>query len=186
MVTKHERLRAGHAEIQGETIAKFELFEQGFNPYSRYLDIDKVDLILRRRDGNSISYREVQVKYGRLYLVGPKWERELFDVTSWRFFKPDDFKNCPKHLFIVYVLALPSPDAYKGDLFIFPVHDFHEIINDAIKVNSKKGPTRKVYFSRALHDKKWYLRTKSKFNKDDFSESTISIDKYRRNFNLLR
>jgi hypothetical protein len=65
--------KAGHYEIQGETIAKFEFFDNGFNPYSRYLDVDKVDLILRQRVGSSISYVEVQVKYGRLYDCTPKW-----------------------------------------------------------------------------------------------------------------
>ena len=44
------RRRAGHYEIVGETYAKLEFFENGWNPYSRFLDIDKVDLILRRRD----------------------------------------------------------------------------------------------------------------------------------------
>ena len=108
MATKHERLLAGHAEIQGETIAKFELFEQGFNPYSRYLDIDKVDLRLRKRTGDKIEYLEVQVKFGRLYPVGSRWEKSLFDVTSWRFFRLDEFKNSPKHLFIAYVCCFKT------------------------------------------------------------------------------
>lgn len=62
-ISKENKARAGHQEIQGETIAKFEFFEHGFNPYSRYLDVDKVDLILRKRSGNSVKYKEVQVKY---------------------------------------------------------------------------------------------------------------------------
>ena len=51
------RSRAGHYEILGETYAKFEFFEKGWNPYSRFLDVDKVDLILRRRieGANSLS-----------------------------------------------------------------------------------------------------------------------------------
>lgn len=58
------RHKAGHLEILGETIAKFEFFERGWNPYSRFLDVDKVDLILRRTENDSPVYREVQVKYG--------------------------------------------------------------------------------------------------------------------------
>ena len=42
-------MKAGHYEIQGETIAKFEFFENGYNPYSRYLDVDKVDIVLRKK-----------------------------------------------------------------------------------------------------------------------------------------
>ena len=185
MATKLERFKAGHAEIQGETIAKFELFDQGFNPYSRYLDVDKVDLILRKRTGHNIQYREIQVKFGRLYRVTPKWEQALFDVTSWKFFTPDDFKNSPEHLFIVYVLALPPPDGYKGDLFVFPVKIFHKLINSGIAVNSKKGPKRAVLFSRSLADGKWYLRTKNKFGQDDFEAATLPVQQYYRNFQLL-
>jgi hypothetical protein len=36
--------KAGHYEILGETYAKFEFFQHGWNPYSRFLDVDKVDL----------------------------------------------------------------------------------------------------------------------------------------------
>ena len=68
------RSRAGHYEILGETYAKFEFFENGWNPYTRFLDVDKVDLILRRRIGDQIVYREIQVKFGKLYPVGPAWE----------------------------------------------------------------------------------------------------------------
>jgi len=81
------RRGAGHYEILGETYAKFEFFENGWNPYTRFLDVDKVDLILRRRHQNRPFYREVQVKYGKLYPVGSNWERALFDYTSWRFFR---------------------------------------------------------------------------------------------------
>jgi hypothetical protein len=42
------RRKAGHYEVLGETYAKFEFFQKGWNPYSRFLDVDKVDLILRR------------------------------------------------------------------------------------------------------------------------------------------
>lgn len=185
MATKHERLLAGHAEIQGETIAKFELFEQGFNPYSRYLDIDKVDLILRKRTGNRVQYYEVQVKFGRLYPVGSRWEKELFDVTSWKFFRPTEFKNSPKHLFIAYVLALPPPDGYKGDIFIFPVSSFQSLIEAAPTVNSKNGVKARVYLSRSLADGKWYLRTKGSFGSEEFASSTLCVEEYRRNFKAL-
>ncbi len=185
MVTKLDKFKAGHAEIQGETIAKFELFEQGFNPYSRYLDVDKVDLILRKRKETTITYREVQVKYGRLWHVGKRWEQVLFDVTSWKFFKPDEFKDSNHSLFVVYVLALPPPEGYQGDLFIFPARKFHELINHAPSVNSKKGIRKEVFLSRALGDGKWYWRTKMRFTKEEFKRSVIPIEEYRRNFSLL-
>lgn len=187
MASKLDKLRAGHAEIQGETIAKFELFEQGFNPYSRYLDVDKVDLILRKREGSKITYREVQVKFGRLWHVGWKWEQALFDVTSWKpNVKPDEFKESHDNLFIVYVLAFPPEDGgYKGDLFVFPARRFHELANRAPAFR-RKGPHREVRISRALWDGKWYWRTqKKKFTKDEFGEATIPIQQYWRNFDIL-
>ena len=121
------RSRAGHYEILGETYAKFEFFEKGWNPYSRFLDVDKVDLILRRRSATGQRiYREIQVKFGKLYSVGPAWERELFDFTSWRFFKEQEFAGHldQKDFFIAYVLSRdpdPVKPAYQGDIFIFPV-----------------------------------------------------------------
>jgi hypothetical protein len=101
------RRRAGHYEILGETYAKFEFFQKGWNPYSRLLDVDKVDLMLRRRGANQPIYREVQVKYGKLYPVGSRWEKLLFDVTSWRFFREDEFDEYLNHpnFFIAYVMA---------------------------------------------------------------------------------
>jgi|SRR5229473_6112566 len=107
------RSRAGHYEVLGETYAKFEFFEKGWNPYSRFLDVDKVDLILRRRTATGRLYREVQVKFGKLYPVGPAWERQHFDFTSWRFFREDEFaaQIDQTDFFIAYVLSRdPTPD----------------------------------------------------------------------------
>src|SRR5690348_16348861 len=91
MPTKRQLSAAGHQEVQGETIAKFELFDAGWNPYSRYLDSEQVDLILRRRTAAGIQYREIQVKYGRLY---PRTSnRSVFDVNSWRKMDLKEFRN---------------------------------------------------------------------------------------------
>jgi hypothetical protein len=76
------RQKAGHQEILGETLAKFEFFQKGWHPYSRFLDIDKVDLILRRRLADKIVYREVQVKFGKLHTSMSAWEHKLFTCSS--------------------------------------------------------------------------------------------------------
>src|SRR5262245_54072774 len=98
MATREQKFKAGHYEILGETLAQFEFFEAGWNPYQRYLDVDKVDFILRRRLDDRVVYKEVQVKYGKLYDCGQKWEKPLFDVTSWRFFRHDELKSHAKRL----------------------------------------------------------------------------------------
>ncbi len=144
-----------------------------------------VSKLLTGSVGRKVWYREVQVKYGRLWHVGSTWERELFDVSSWKFFRPDEFKDSPDYLFIVYVLSLPPPDGYKGDLFVFPVRVFQRLIQAAVSINSKKGPRKDVRFMRALADGKWYLRTKRKFGKADFGVSTMCVQQYWRNFGLL-
>jgi hypothetical protein len=175
------RQRAGHYEVLGETYAKFEFFENGWNPYSRFLDVDKVDLILRRRDTDRAIYREVQVKYGKLYEVGQIWELPLFDITSWRFFREsefDDYLDHP-HFFVAYVLA--ADIGYRGDIFIFPGRDFAALLRSAIPSKDK----RKVYISR-LKDQpeKWVLRRVNKFSVIDDS-TTMDVSRYRRNFKVL-
>lgn len=92
-MNKRIKQKAGYYEIQGETIAKFELFENGWNPYSRYLDVDKVNLLLRKRGSKgTIEYREIQVKLGTLFTCG-KWEQKIFDVTTWRFFRIKEYNG---------------------------------------------------------------------------------------------
>ena len=176
---KEKLSKAGHYEIHGETIAKFEFFDNGYNPYSRYLDIDKVDLILRKREGSKIRYVEVQVKYGRLYECGGKWEKELFDHTSWRFFKPDEFVDSHDNLFVAYVLS--HPDGYKGDIFIFPAKAFNQLINKGIAC--KNGEKMEICIAHAKKDDNWYMWRKMRFDKIDDS-TTVNVTRYRRNFDL--
>jgi hypothetical protein len=87
------RRKAGHPEVFGETIAKFEFFQHGWNPYSRFLDVDKVDLILRRTVHGLPEYREVQVKSGKLYKELAGWQRPLFDMTTWTKFADGEFAD---------------------------------------------------------------------------------------------
>lgn len=176
------RQKAGHYEILGETYAKFEFFENGWNPYSRFLDVDKVDFILRRRttSGQRI-YREVQVKFGKLYPVGPAWEREHFDFTSWRFFKEDEFASQinQSDFFIAYILARDI--GYNRDIFIFPVRDFAKVIRCGIP---SKGQ-RKVYISRLKGDsERWVLRKAARFSQIT-EETCLDVTAYRRNFRAL-
>ncbi|MEK6627190.1 MAG: hypothetical protein AABY53_01060 [Bdellovibrionota bacterium] len=180
-LTKEDKQRAGHQEIQGETIAKFEFFEQGYNPYSRYLDVDKVDLVLRKRQGTVVEYKEVQVKYGRLYDTGPVWQKKLFDMTSWRMLKPEEFASAHSNLFIAYVLA--HPNGYKGDIFIFPAKTFHQLVKSCIQGKSKQGDYAKMLISRAVNTDRWFIWRKTRFEVVD-KDSAIEVTQYRRNFEL--
>lgn len=175
------RRNAGHYEILGETYAKFEFFENGWNPYTRFLDVDKVDMILRRRHQRRPIYREAQVKYGKLYPVGSRWERTLFDYTSWRFFREEEFEEYLDHPHFYIVLILAADIGYDRDIFIFPVRDFVRLVRLAIP---SKGQ-RKVYISRSLHDpSKWYLRRLTKIT--EFTPDAVAdVSSFRRNFAVL-
>ena len=152
--------------------------------YTRFLDVDKIDFILRRRETKEINrpiYREVQVKYGKLFRCTLKWELPLFDLTSWRFFGENEFDAFLDHkdFFVTYILA--KDIGYRGDVFIFPVRDFANLLREAIP----SGGKRKVYISRLKDDpEKWVLRRLNKFSAVDDS-STIDVSRYRRNFSVL-
>jgi hypothetical protein len=181
MATRERKHRAGHYEILGETLAQFEFFEAGWNPYQRYLDVDKVDFILRKREGDDVIYREVQVKYGKLYDCTLKWEQPLFDLSSWRFFKDQEFSASVnrKDFFLAYILAHDS--GYKGDIFVFPVAVFDDLLSKAIV----SAGQRMVWISRSKADPaRWYFRIKRGF--DQIGAATcIDVSSYHRNFALL-
>jgi hypothetical protein len=182
-----KRRRAGHYEILGETYAKFEFFEKGWNPYSRFLDVDEVDFILRKRIGGDIVYREVQVKFGKLHPVGSAWEKRIFDFSSWAFFHKDEFADQvdQKDFFIAYVLSRdpdPLKPSYQGDIFIFPVQKFAEII----RLGVGGGNERKVYLSRKKGEEEhWFLRKSGRRFETITDEVCLDVTKYRRNFGAL-
>ena len=179
--TEHRR-RAGHYEVLGETYAKFEFFENGWNPYSRFLDIDKVDLVLRRVVSGRRQYREVQVKYGRLFETDSGWQSRLFDLSSWRFFNDDEFVSALSNdsLFVAYVLA--ARIGYRGDIFIFPVRVFA----DLIKCGVATGGKRKVYLSHVRGDgQQWVLRRTQRSFTSVNEDTCVDVSKYRRNFSVL-
>lgn len=177
------RRKAGHYEVLGETYAKFEFFENGWNPYSRFLDTDKVDFILRRREANLPVYREVQVKYGKLYEVGPKWEQELFDYTSWSMFRENEFDAYLNHNDFFICLVLAANIGYRGDIFIFPVRDFVQVLRLAVPVSNGR---RNVYISRSKDNSaKWFLRRQATKFSSLSTDTVLDVSHYRRNFGLL-
>ena len=173
--------RSGHREILGETIAKFEFYERGWNPYSHFLDVDKVDLILRRAENGPPVYREVQVKYGKLWSTDKGWQAKHWDVTSWRFFRPHEFDGFGDQLFIAYVLA--EDTGYKHDLFIFPVAEFRKLLREA----PASGRGCKIYLGRLrTEESKWTMRrgVDRKFEEVN-AETCVAVSQFYRAFHLL-
>ena len=171
--------RPGTTRFLAKPTPSSNFFQHGWNPYSRFLDVDKVDLVLRRAKNGIPVYREIQVKFGKLYRVTNSWEQALFDVTSWRFFREDEFDRTGQLLFVAYVMS--EDDEYRGDFFIFPVRDFSSIIRSAPVAGGK----RRVYISRSVDDpKRWMLRRQRRFSQS-CDESCLDVSKYRRNFDVL-
>ena len=178
---KEDKLRAGHQEILGETLAKFEFFQAGWHPYSRFLDVDKVDLLLRRRKKDSLpEYKEVQVKFGKLYTCRAQWERDLFSSTSWRFFSEKNLTDIEERgrLFLAYVLAADH-GGFQGDMFIFRIADF-------VRMADRLGNGNyRLYISRSVADpSRWYVRRKWNFSTLDES-SVVDVSRYYRDFTCL-
>lgn len=184
MTDKINKQKAWHQEIQWETIAKFEFFDQWYNPYSRYLDVDKVDLLLRKRwDDWIVKYIEVQVKYWKLYECLWKWEKKMFDYTSWRFFKSNEFDNEKyKDLYIVYILSRDT--WYQWDIFIFKADYFSELIKSWISSKTQSWLKYKMYIAHSKNDDRWYLWKKTWFDEVN-KDNTVDVTEYRRNFNLI-
>jgi hypothetical protein len=83
-------------------------------------------------------------------------------------------------LFLTYVLA--PDDGFKGDMFVFPIDTFADIVRRSDKLNN--GSYR-VYISRSQQDaKRWYVRRRARFGELN-DETTIDVTAYYRNFACL-
>jgi len=179
-VTEH---KPGHLEVIGETAAKLLLFQKGWNPYSRFLDVDKVDLILRRSQKNKTEYREIQVKYRRLYEHNnERWDGKLFSATAWYNADKDEFSTHRPGFFILFVFGYPDRRIEK-DVLLIPSREFHEIIQKSPPI--KEGDKRVVYISKAKNKNEWYTwLTRKKFS-SICSSTCQNVSKYLNNFNGL-
>lgn len=182
---KGTRAKAGHQEILGETIAKFELFRNGWNPYSRFLDAERIDLVARKNTGKEILYADVQVKKITLFRVGEKWASQLFDVVAWRLFKGTEFDDCNPNLVVALVLIQgengESITDYQGDIFLFTAARFSELLKQAVP---SKGV--KMLLARSVSDPSrwfWCKAWNSKMGLDP--ASVIEVSDARQAFHVL-
>lgn len=175
--------KPGHLEIIGETAAKLLLFQKGWNPYSRFLDVDKVDLILRRNRKNKTEYREIQVKYRRLFEHKiDRWDGKLFSATAWYNADQDEFAAHRSGFYILFVFGYPDKRIEK-DVLLFPSAEFHEIIKKSPPI--KDGKKRVLYISKAREGAGWYIwLTRRKFNHIDPS-TCQDVSKYLNNYDSL-
>ena len=178
-------LRSGHLEIIGETAAKLLLFQKGWNPYSRFLDVDKVDLILRRNRNNITEYREIQVKYRKLFKPEKpsRWDAKLFSATAWYTADVNEFASHREGFFVMFIFGYPDREIEK-DVLIFPSRVLHEIIQRS-PLHKKQGDQRVLYISKSCTDSRWYIRlTRKKFDQID-DNNCEDVTKYLNNFSIL-
>jgi hypothetical protein len=176
---------AGHLEIVGETIAKFELHQNGWNPFQHFVDDDKVDLVIRKRlaDGQ-ILFREIQVKHGRFYEHGKSgWQGKLFTRTVWRNFSRQEFKQGSKDFFVMLVCGGTMDFQYAGDTFVFRGSEFQSLLQQ-LPAFRLGGEDVAMYLTLGI-DGRWYmLRNRKKFSAIS-PDTCIDVTHARRNFGIL-
>jgi hypothetical protein len=176
---------SGHLEIIGETAAKLLLFQKGWNPYSRFLDVDKVDLILRRNRDNAPEYREIQVKFRRLYVADKpsRWDSRLFCATGWYISDIDEFASHRRGFFVMFIFGYPDRQIEK-DVLIFPSRDLHDIIQRSPR-HKKAAEKRALYISKSRADGRWYVRLmRTRFTEID-ATTCVDVTQYCNNFAIL-
>jgi len=149
--------KPGHQEVIGETIAKLRLFEKGINTYSRFLDVDAVDFVIRSRKRKKINYKEIQMKYSKYH---KKSNGYWFGINKKSFEYRDNF-------YFMFICG------EIGNIFIIPSKKLKNFIR---KFNSDK-----VKWHVFIKERKnmWYFSTKKEY--DD-----INITEYRNQFEILR
>ena len=154
------RDKPGHKEIIGETIAKLLLFRKGFNVYSRFLDVDAVDFIIRvKKEGSdAINYNEIQLKYSKYY---PKNKDYWFGIQS------KTFRARGRYYFM---FICNDEDL----IFIIP----SEIIKNWLDkmLYDEKNKKWMLYIKKEQDD--WVFKTKSGLD-------NIKINLYENNFDIL-
>ncbi len=154
----------GHKEIIGETIAKLILHKNGFNPYSRFLDKEAIDLIVRNDKGEDITYNDIQVKYSKKYL-DPK-ENYWFAVNQ-RTFKPR---------YYFYFMFICEDD---DRILIIPSLSLKNMLDKTKLENKKDKEFGRWHFIVDKKEDKYILRTKK-------GEEGIDITEYLNSFDRLK
>lgn len=150
-------MKSGHKEVIGETIAKLKLFYEGFNVYSRFLDVDAVDFIIRVRKNKKLSYREIQMKYSKHYL-----KRNYY----WFGISKSSFEHRENHFFMFICGDIKN-------IFVIPSKKMSNYLK---KFNHDDKKWHVVIRERK---NMWYFATKEK-NKD------INITEFMNNFKSLK
>lgn len=154
--------KPGHKEIIGETIAKLVLFNKGYNSYSRFLDIDAIDFIIRIKKENSeiVNYDEIQLKYSKYY-----------EDTKYYFFQisKKTFKPRARYYFMFICENV-------NNIFIIPSKTLEQFYQKGRIRWRKDKPAGDLYIIK--REDKWYFRTIA-------GKDKIEIGDYLNKFEIL-
>jgi hypothetical protein len=156
--------KAGHKEVIGETIAKLVLYRNGFNPYSRFLDTEAIDILVRNDKNNNTTYNEIQIKYSKKY-QDPK-ENYWFSIQQ------STFK--PRHYFYFMFIC-----ENEDQILIIPSLTIGRML-DKLKITIPKGKKLgKWHFIVDRDGDRFFLRTKR-------GEEKIEVTNYLNNYEVLK
>ena len=159
-----EENTAGHKEIIGETIAKLILHKNGFNPYSRFLDKEAIDLIVRNDKGEKVTYNEIQVKYSKKY--DGQTENYWFRINQ------NTFK--PRHYF--YFMFICETD---NQILIIPSLTLETMLKKLKLTKKETEKSGRWHFIVDKKESRYVLRT----TKD---EKNRDVTGYLNNFGVLK
>ncbi len=151
-------MKAGHKEVIGETIAKLRLFYEGFNVYSRFLDVDAVDFIIRDRKKKKVFYKEIQMKYSKYY---PSSKDYWFGVSK------TSFEHRENHFFMFICGEIEK-------IFIIPSKKMNNFLK---KFNEDEKKWHVVIRERK---NMWYFATRGR------SQKSVNITEFLNQFSLLK
>lgn len=124
------KIKTGHKEIISETIAKIRFFKEGINAYSRFLDTQRIDFIVRvDKPGGKVDYKEIQVKYCRAYKISRKKYKM---VHGWTTIDKNKLRIAPNFYYVV-IVGLDDPN-----FFIFPSKEFVELLKKYVRFSKTK------------------------------------------------
>jgi hypothetical protein len=177
---KRKRPKAGHQKVL--TVAKAELLRNGWNPYSGFLDDERIDLVARKNTGKEILYVDVQVKKFTLFRVREKWQSQMFDFVTWRFLQGTEFDDCNPNLVVALVLTNNENRDYQGDIFFFTAARFAELLKQAVPSVGLVKP----HLARSLQEtNRWFWCKVWRKGMELDPDSVIEVSDARQGFHVL-
>lgn len=158
------KTKSGDRGIVGETIAKLKLWQNGYNVYSRFLDVDVIDMVVRCKEDEKVYYKEIQVKWSNLFKKGKNQNNPHY----WFAIKKKAFEINPNCYFL---LICKNED----DIFIFPARELRSIAEKCSYNTKDEKYDVKIY----PRGSSWVIKRLSEYGE-------IEISKWYNDFEIIK